>query len=192
MKLKMVRCCSVCFLYKCLSTIFLYYVPLKDSGSPYQPDPMQLRLSGLAGVNRGMQAPPLAPLAPPSQPAVPPHMPSVMSFGEASPTSSINVPFLSAVISSLTAEKLAAILIQNSALGPSSIVGSPGVIAQQHLQAPPISHPLLPFHIPPTSQLGSMSPGAPGDSQFSNVHRAEKYRCEWFDECCGLDSEQFQ
>ena len=161
----------------------LVYLPLKDSSSPYQPDPIQLRLSGLAGVTRGMQAPPLAPLPPPSQPAVPLHMPSAMSLGEAPPTSSINVPFLSAVISSLTAEKLAAILIQNSALGPSSIVGSPGMVAQQQLQAPPISHPLFPFHVPPISQLGSMSPG---DSQFSNVHRAEKYRCEWFGECCGL------
>lgn len=131
---------------------------------------MQLRLSGRAGVNPEIQAPP-----PPSSRPPPSHLPPAASLGEASPSSSIDVPYLTAVISSLTAEKLAAILIQNSALGPSSIVGAPGTVSQQQLHAPPMPHPPFPFHIPPTSQqlIGSMSPE---DSRVGETYRAEKHR----------------
>ena len=138
---------------------FLLFDALQDSSAPYQPDPMQLRLSGLGstGISPRKEATPPPP--PPLRHLCPPLPPSYTCPSQAPPsTSSINVPFLSAVISSLTAENLAAILIQNSALGPSSIVGAPSTIPYlQQLGAVP-SLP-LPSYLPTTSALPASRTG---------------------------------
>ena len=123
----------------------LYYPSHQDSSAQYQPDPMRLRLAGLAGVTQGTQTPPLPP---PLQQGLPP--PTSLSLGDTLSSSSLSVPLLSAVISSLTAEKLAAILIQNNSTS--------GMSPQQQLLAPPMPHPPLPLIAPSTSLLGSMSP----------------------------------
>ena len=114
---------------------------------------MQLRLSGLGstGISPREEA---TPPHPPLCRLPPPPPPSYTCPSQTPPsTSSVNVPFLSAVISSLTAENLAAILIQNSALGPSTIIGAPSYL--QQLGAVP-SLP-LPSYLPTTSALPSSS-----------------------------------
>ena len=146
----------------------------QDSSAPYQPDPIQLRLSGLGSTSisprkEATPPPPLPP--PPPPPPPPPTLPSLSyTYQPQPPSSSVNVPFLSAVISSLTAEKLAAILIQNSALGPNSIVGAPStVLYQQQLAVP--SLPLLSY-LPPTSSL----PGSEVSSYHGIEYGTELYR----------------
>lgn len=144
-------------------------IPSQDSSAPYQPDPIQLRL-GSAGISPRKEAisppPPLPHPHPPPPPPPPP--PSYTYQPQAPPSTSVNVPFLSAVISSLTAEKLAAILIQNSALGPSSIVGSPSIVPyQQQLGVPSLP---LPSYLPATSSLPLPS------SEVSSYYGAEVHR----------------
>ena len=139
----------LCINPTCYVTVHL---TMQDSGAPYHPDPIQLRLSGLAGHSSNQEkqiTPP--PSSPPSSYARRLQQPSM----EALPPTSLNVPFLTSVISSLTAEKLAAILVQNSALGPSSIVGTPSstsVFPQQQVRAGslPILHlsSLFPSSLP--------------------------------------------
>ena len=150
-------------MYVSTSTSHASVIPCQDSSAPYQPDPMQLRLSGLGGkdINLRKEATP-----PPSLP--PPPLPYTYQPQALPTNSSVNVPFLSAVISSLTAEKLAAILIQNSALGPSSIVGAPSTVPyqQQQLGVPTLPHPL---YVPPKSSLS-------GSSYYGTEYGTEMYR----------------
>ena len=150
---------SLCMLFITLS---------QDSSAPYQPDPIQLRLSGLGstGINSRKEATPPPPPPPPLPPLSYTYQPQPPS------SSSVNVPFLSAVISSLTAEKLAAILIQNSALGPNSIVGAPSTVPyQQQLSVPSLP---LPLYLPPASSL----PGSEVSSYHGTEYGTEVYRWE--------------
>ena len=126
----------------------------QDSSAPYQPDPIQLRLSGLAGATPNLRVPP-----PPSL-----HPQGVL---EATPTNSLGFPFLTAVISSLTAKKVSAMLIQNGALGSS---GAMAMGSSQQFAPPTLPHPQFHFDTPPISLFGSMSPDT------MDRHGAERYR----------------
>ena len=132
-----------------------------DSSSPYQPDPMQLRLSGLAGgATPTLPVPPPPPPPPmPPQRVLPPAA-LVASLGEATPTNPLSVPLLTSVITSLAAEKLAAMLLQNGALSSS---GAPGLLQQQLFTPPPLPH--LPV------------PQIPTSLRFHDGYGAGRYRC---------------